>query len=271
MGRKTRGVGIIPYGDPGIGKSGLAAQFPKPILGISCKETGYADLIDAGEIEETDLDEEDVDSWTDLLNLLKHATGYSTIVIDSLSGVAQFMQQDILKKNYQNNLSEFGAFSSGWRTEGPVWAEKLVDQLTLLRSKGVNVILIGHKRSETEKDPLKNDYQKTVLDIEKWPRAVFTKWAQATLFLTMDFTVKTSKMWKKKATEHKVEEDLDDKVERVMYTASHPVYDAKNRLKLPNPISMGDSAQEAYHNLISNFPPRIQQHLQFTPSTKEEQ
>jgi len=266
MTRPNRGVGLTLYGDPGIGKSGLAAQFPKPILGISCKESGFADLIDAEEINEEDIDEEEAENWTDLLSIIKNATGYATVVVDSLSGVSQFMQQDILKKFYSNDIQAFNAFAAGWKAEGMLYAEKLETQLTFLRSKGVNVILIGHKRSETEKDPLKNDYQKTVLDMEKWPRAIFTKWAQATLFLTMDFTVKTSKMWKKKATEHKVVEDLDEGVERVIYTANHPVYDAKNRLKLPNPISMGESAQEAYTNLIKHFPTKIQQHLNFTPS-----
>lgn len=265
MARQTRGVGLVLQGKPGVGKSGIAACFPRPILGISCNEMGFSDLIDSGEIEENSIDEEVADDWDDLLNILKtvDTDEIKTVVIDSMSGVAQFMQKKIIKFEYKGDTEQFGAFSEGWRIHGPIYAERLENKLTLLRQKGINVILIGHTRTETEKDPLKNDYQRTVLDMEKWPRGVFTKWAQAVVFLTMDFDVKVSKLWKKKATEHKVEEEVDETVSRVMYTSMHPSHDAKNRLGLPPCIQMGETAGEAYENLIEHFPTKIKQHLNF--------
>lgn len=262
MARKTRGVGIIFQGVPGIGKSGLAAHFPGPILCVSCKEVGFDDLIDSGEIDEDSIDQDEAEDWNDLLSILDNVgEEYKTVVIDSLSGVSQFMGANILKVAYNGDVADFGSFSNGWRIQGPIWTERLETRLTLLRSKGVNVILVGHVKSETEKDPLKNDYQRLVLDMDKNIRPLFLKWAQAVLFLTMEFDLKVSKMWKKKATEHKV--DSEEEVDRVIYTEIHPSHDAKNRLDLPPVIEMGDSAKEAYNNLISKFPPKIQQHLGF--------
>jgi len=261
MTKKTRGVGLILYGDPGIGKTGLALQFPKPARIISCNETGAQDLIDAGEVEEDMVDDVEANHWKDLLDLVKSSTDVSTLIIDSLSGVAQFMQADILYKVYNNQTDAFGSFSQGWRIEGIVWAEELEERLTYLRSKGVNIILIGHKRMEVSKNVVAEDYKSAHLDMEKWPRGVFTKWAQAVLFMTMDFETRATKLWKGKVTESKVKEGLDEVVDRVIYTQNHPSHDAKNRLSLPPVIDMGRSAAEAYNNLVTQFPTKIKSTL----------
>jgi hypothetical protein len=266
---KPLGTGIILTGDEGIGKSSLAAQFPKPILGISVKEMGFTDLIYSGEIKEGDIDEAEASDWKNLLSLLKEPGDASTVIVDSLSGVAQYMKEDILQNIYDGSLSDrlksFGSFSEGWRIHAPTWAERMAERLTKLRTDGVNVVLIAHNRNETVKNATGNDYEASVIDMEKWPRAVFTKWAQAVLFLTMDFGTKGTKKWKGKVTESKVEEELDEAVDRVIYTTKHPSHSAKNRLGLPVSIPMGETAEEAYNNLVSEFPPLIQEHLHFSP------
>lgn len=266
---KPYGIGIILTGDEGIGKSSLAAQFPKPILGISAKESGFLDLVYSGEIKPDDIEQEEVEDWGSLLSLLKEPGDASTVVVDSLSGVGQFMKEDILQKIYEGPLSDrlkaFGSFSEGWRIHAPTWAERMTERLTKLRTDGVNVILIAHNRNETVKHAVGQDYEASVIDLEKWPRAVFTKWAQAVLFMTMDFGTKGTKKWKGKVTEAKVEEELDEAVDRVIYTTKHPSHSAKNRLGLPVSIPMGDNAAEAYYNLVSEFPPIIQEQLHFKP------
>ena len=266
MTRPKRGVGLVLYGDPGIGKTSLAAQFPKPIRGVSCNDEGFADLIDSGQIDEGMIEEETVSSYTELMNLTKQSDDVATYVVDGITGVTQFMGADILKKNYGGNIENFGSFSSGWRIEGPIWTERFLNQCTLLRNKGVNVILLGHKRVGTEDNVISTNYKSASINTEKWMKPLYVQWAQATLYLTMDFDIRITKTWKKKATEAKVDEDLDSPISRVMYTDMHPSHDAKNRLGLPVSISMGDSAKEAYYNLVSNFPPRIQESLNFIPN-----
>lgn len=266
MSRPKRGLGGILYGDPGIGKSGLAAQFPSPIRAVSCNDEGFADLIESGQIPEDLIDEEEATSFSELIDITKNSTDVATYVVDGITGVTQFIGADILKKNYKGNITDFGSFSNGWRIEGPIWTARFLEQCTYLRSKGVNVILLGHKKVGTEDNVISTNYKSATINTEKWMKPLFIQWAQFTLYLTMDFQIKASKVWKGKATEAKVEDDLDEKIERVMYTDMHPSHDAKNRLGLPVCIQMGESAQEAYHNLVSHFPPLIQKNLNFTPS-----
>lgn len=262
-----RGLGLILYGVEGIGKTGLALQFPKPLKCISVREDGFLDLQDAGEIPD---DCENVvlgqgDTSNDFLNELRDGKNYATVVVDSLSGVGQLIKDHILATVYREEdkpLQAFGSWGSqGWRIHGPIQMEKVETEAIKLRNLGTNVIFIGHDKRENVKSPTGQDYQATYLNLESAPRDVIVKWAQAVLFLSMEYSTKVTKKWKDKVTEAKVTDPLDESVTRVIYTTKHPAHSAKNRLKLPPTIDMGNSAEEAYNNLVEELPPNFQEFL----------
>ncbi len=258
-----RGMGLCIYGDEGIGKTGFALQFPTPLRCISINETGYEDLDEIGEVPEG-CENEYVSSFSDLLTELRQSTDVRTVVVDSLSGFSQLMQEDICSVVYKasdNPLQSYGSFSEGSRIHGPIWTERLEVICNVLRAKGVNVILLGHTKIEKSKNIIATDYQSAMLNMESWPRAVITKWAQAVLYFTMDFQVRTTKKWQGKATEAKADTGLEEEVDRIMYTTKHPSHSAKNRLKLPTYLPLGDSAEEAYETFVKNLPPKLQENL----------
>lgn len=258
-----RGLGLIIYGDKGIGKTSFGLEFTKPVRVISVNETGFEDLDDAGLTPEG-CESVNLSTWPELLKEIRESTDVKTVVIDSLSGISQLMKEDILAKLYtdaNNPLQAYGSFSDGARNHEPTWIGRLETICTSLRGKGVNVILIGHTSIEKSKNIIATDYQSAVINMEKWPRAVIEKWAQAILYMTMDFKVRTTKKWKDTPTEAKAVVGLDDAVERIMYTSKHPSHDAKNRLGLPTYISMGSSPQEAYNNFVEVLPPKIKENL----------
>jgi len=259
-----RGLGLIIYGVEGIGKSEFSLQFPGPLRCISVNETGFEDLEDLGVVPEN-CEHHIASDWNDLLGEFRHSTDVRTVVIDSLSGVAQMMKEDIIKSVYssaQNPLQAFGSFSEGWRIHAPIWAEQLETNANILRGKGINVILIGHTKIEKSKNIISADYQAASLNMESWPRDVLMKWAQAILFMTMDFQLRVTKTWKGTPTEAKVTGDLEDEVDRIIYTTKHPSHSAKNRLNLPPFIHMGGSAKEAYANFVEKLPENFQKALE---------
>jgi len=260
-----RGLGLIVYGVEGIGKTSFALEFPGPILCISVRESGFDDLEDIGMIPEG-AENINVEDFSEIISEMKGAKEtHQTVIIDSLSGVSQFIKEEVIQHCFEGTvderMKEFGAFSNGWRIHAPTWAAKLESTCELLRSKGINVILIGHDKNETEKNASGPDFQATMIDMEKWPRGVLTKWAQAVLFMTMDYDTVASKKWKGKTTEAKVTDSLDDDVDRIMYTTKHPGHSAKNRLNLPTYIHMGESAKQAYSNFVKELPEPIQKKL----------
>ena len=256
-----RGLSIIFYGTEGVGKTSLALQFKKEISVLSANENGFANLDMVGDIPEG-CENTDITSFPELIRYIRVAKDYSTLVIDSMSGIQQLMAEHILKQHYSDKddpQKAFASFSEGYRCHAPFYAETLCNELTLLNTKGVNTILIGHAKMETVKNPTGTDYNATVIDMESWPRAVFKKWASAIIYLTLDLEVIVTKSWKGKPTEAKAKADLESESERIMYTTKHPSHEGKNLLHLPPYIYMGESAEEAYNNFLSKLPQKLQE------------
>ena len=267
-----RGLYLIVYGDEGMGKTSLALQFPKPLRCLSINEFGY-DNLDAIEKVPKGCENIQVEEHPELLHELKQCTDVKTVIIDSASGYQQIMKDNILQEIYatdqygnQNSpaaaLKQFGSWGSeGYRIHGPTWAGKLEQQCLKLQARGINVILIGHTCLEKSKSVTTTDYQAAMLNMEKNPRAVLTKSAQAVLYMTLDFSVKTTKEFRKKPTEAKVTEDMGEEISRIMYTTKHPAHSAKNCLDLPPFIDMGESEQDCYENFVKKLPKKYQEHL----------
>ena len=257
----TRGLSIIIYGTEGVGKTTFALQFKKELKCISLMENGFENLEMVGDVPEN-CDNFDVDSYPELLKEIRSAKDYSTLIIDSMSGMQQVMTNHLLEttfKQYDNPELAFSSFSTGYKQHMPLLAEQVANELTLLNKKGINTIIIGHVRNETVKNPTGQDYNAAVIDMESWPRAIFTKWASAVLYMTLDLEVMVTKTWKGKATEAKARQELEEDSDRIMYTTKNPSHSAKNLLHLPPYISLGDSPQEAYSRFISKLPPQLQE------------
>lgn len=256
-----RGMSIILYGYEGLGKTSTALQFKKDLLCISANENGYDNLESVGDIPDGCTNEQ-IESYGELIKSLKSGANFKTVVLDSLSGMQQFVGDHIVKTHYSSKddpRQAFGSFSEGWRIHAPVYAEEICSILTWLNTKGVNTILIGHAKHESIKNPSGADYNATVIDMEQWPRGVFKKWAAAILYMTLDLNVQVTKTWKQKPTEAKATDSIDDVTDRIMYTTRHLTHEAKNLYKLPPFISLGESAEEAYHNLFKKLPPNYQE------------
>lgn len=256
-----RGLSIIMYGTEGVGKTSLALQFKKEVLCISARENGYDNLEMVGDIPDH-CENTQVENWGELMKAIKSAKDYSTLIIDSMSGLQQLMAQQILHDQYSSNEKPekaFASFSEGYRVHGPFYAEKVCNELTLLNSKGINTILIGHTKNEVVKNPSGNDYNATVIDMESWPRAVFKKWAAAILYMTLDAEVMVTKTWKGVPTEAKAKTALEEDSDRIMYTTRNLTHEAKNLYHLPPYISLGDSPAEAYSRFIKRLPQHVQE------------
>ena len=258
-----RGLGLIVYGDMGIGKTSFALQFPGPLKCISVRESGFADLFDMGQVPEGSTNCI-VTTFQEFIEELNDVDDYRTVVVDSLSGVWQAAKDDIINQVYaskDNPLDAFGSFSEGARIHGPIWMEKVETFAERVRNKGINIVLIGHTKIEKAKNIISTDYQSAHINMESWPRDVLKKWAQAVLFMTLDFDLKITKKWQGVPTEAKASTSLEEEVSRIIYTTKHPSHDAKNRLGLPPFILMGENANETYLRFVKCLTPNFQEHL----------
>lgn len=257
-----RGLSIIVYGTEGVGKTSFCLQFKKEIRCGSIRENGFDNLAMVGDVP-IGCDNTQINTFTELIQFIRQTNGYETLLLDSISGIQQLIAADIIAtiyKKHENPAQAFASFSEGYRIHAPMWVERICNELTLLNSKGINTVLIGHVRNENVKNANGQDYVAAVLDMESWPRAVFIKWAAAVLYMTLDAEVMVTKTWKGMPTEAKVHTNLEEASDRIMYTTKNLSHSAKNLLNLPPYISLGESPQEAYSRFFKALPLPVQEY-----------
>lgn len=252
-----RGLGLLPYGTEGIGKTSFALQFPKPLRCLSINEPGYVDLEDVGEVPDGCSNIE-IETLPQLKKELSHKTDAATIVVDSLSGLQELIFEELIETKFGGSADDFFSYYKGPRQHAPIVAGELCQLFENLRNVGKHILLLAHDCTDLVKNPRGLDYTTIELAADIGIRDVFKKWAQCILFMTLDPSVaRVTKEQRKVAIEGKMEdEDM-----RVMFTQKSLVHSAKNKLHLPILIPLGGSAQEAYKNFTSKLPPNFKEML----------
>lgn len=251
-----RGLGLLIYGMPGIGKTSFALQFPKPLTCLSIKETGYDDLELIGEVPEG-CENVEIEDWEELLSFSKKCSD-KTVVYDSTSGLQQILFEHVIAETYEGDAARFSSYSQGPRIDAPVAMSELESHLNYMRSKGTNVILLGHMKTEDMPNSMGPNYMSHVLDMDKGIRGLLTKWAQATLFMSVDIEQQQAVRSHKGQVISAKAKDVDD---RLMHCQNAPGHIAKNRLGLPPYVSMGHSPKEAYENFKKKVHPNVAKDL----------
>ena len=256
-----RGLGLIIYGIEGIGKTTFCLQAPKPLSIMPIREPGYFDLEDVGEVPQgvTPLIVKDYED----VKVAISACQAKTLVIDSISGLQEFLVKYITNTVYGGSFKAFKSFYNGLRQDCPREVAEIIDLLEFIRNKGTNVLICAHRQTATEDDPSGPDIRVQTLFGDIGVTGPFMKWAQATLFLAgkkqVDIVTKSvgfggqSKVLEGKATAG---------VSRLMYTQFSGSHVAKNKLHLPPVIAMGKSAEESWSNFCKALPESIQKNLQ---------
>lgn len=123
---------ILLYGDPKVGKSTLASQFPDALF--LATEAG----LNALEVFQVP-----VDSWDKFLNAMAEIAGghhtFKTIVVDTVGNLFKFCSDYICKKNGIKHESEL-EWGKGWQMVRDEFL-RVITKLTLLP---YGVVFIGH-------------------------------------------------------------------------------------------------------------------------------
>ncbi len=220
---------ILLYGVEGIGKSTLAAQFPKPIFidteGSTMKMkpqparmpnvSGYRDVkMQLGQILNT-----------------KH--DYQTLVIDSIDWledwVSEYLCKDVYKVETRVNIA--GGYNK-WVEIFEEECSRLLNYLDrLCFERGMNILLIGHDKISKTIDPATGESTRGYeVNLSEKVGPLIKQWADAVLFANYKtFVVPAEKQVKAHAIGGK---------ERVLYCTHTAFIDAKNRFALPDVVPM---------------------------------
>jgi hypothetical protein len=227
---------------------------------MSIRETGYDDLDMIGAVPEG-VTPINVKTWEDLLIAVK-ACQMKTLVIDAISGMQEYLIRHVTATEYRGNFTAFKSFYNGLRQDCPRHVAELLDEIEVIRNKGINVFFIAHRQNETEPDSGGPDTKVQGMFGDEGITGPLKKWAQATLFMSgkKDITQVTKSAGYGEQTKV-LEGKSFSKPTRLMYTQYTGYHLAKNKLNLPPVISMGNSAEEGWNNFVEALPEKIRKNL----------
>jgi len=226
---------ILLYGENGVGKSSLAAQFPNPLfLNL---ENGVGDI----ECDSTEV----LKSYTELLGALIEcqSTDYATIVIDTIDWAEKLLFSEVAKKNGKETVEDIG-FGKGYQRVELFWSS-IIDALTILWKQNRHVILTCHERIAKLKDPEGNETSYWSPDLNDKSSGILSEWCSEVIYL------------KHKTYTRELDEGPKKRHiavggrERVMVCNKQPAIEAKNRLGMPDELPLSIES-------FKQFVPRVQ-------------
>jgi|GEM_PF-6950365 len=158
-GKKPQPYKVLLYGVPGIGKTTLATLAPKPVIG-DC-ERG-SNRINCARYE--------VNNFDELMQSVQAAINEPechTFCPDSVTAINKMIELKVCEIFGCSSIGEKkDIFGADYMKVRSLWTDFLfgLDQLTL---SGKNVILIGHQEVRRMKDPIHDEYDKMVINVDK--------------------------------------------------------------------------------------------------------
>ena len=209
---------VVVYGPEGIGKTTFASRFPDPLFIDTEGSTKYLDVARVPKPE----------SWNELLQEIKwvieNPDCCKTLVIDTIDWAERLCVEHVLKENGKNGIEDFG-YGKGYIYVAEAF-EKSLKLLDEVIRRGINVVLTAHCliRKFEQPDEM-GAYDRYELKLGKKTASqtapLVKEWSDMLLFANY----KTVSV----ATDDKGKNHKAQGGRRVMYTAHHPCWDAKNR------------------------------------------
>lgn len=213
-------IKTVIYGAEGVGKSSLAAQFPKPLF---LDTEGGTSRLNVRRIRISD--------WEELIATVKEIIDTpevcKTLVLDTADWAEAFCIDYICNKYRQTSIESFG-YGKGYTYIQEEFGEFL-KLLTKATEVGMNVVITAHgKPRKFELPDEQGAFDRYETKLTRQVAPLIKEWCDMLLFCNYKTFVVTTENNSKKAQGGK----------RVMYTTHNPCWDAKNRFDLPDELDL---------------------------------
>lgn len=253
---------VVIYGPEGIGKSTFASRFPDPVF---IDTEGSTNSMDLARFPKPT-------SWQMILDEIEYARNYpnevKTLVIDTVDWAESLCIKNICDKHQKSGIEDFG-YGNGY-----VYVKeemgRFLNKLSEVVEAGVNVVLTAHAQIRKFEQPDElGAYDRWELKLGKKTSSqtspLVKEWADMLLFANYKtFSVAVDDKGKKRKAQGG---------ERVMHTAHHACWDAKNRYGLPEELPFTyDSIAHVIGNQTVQAPPVNEERFpnQIPPEPKKE-
>jgi len=230
---------ILLSGPEGIGKSTFGASAPSPLF-IS-QEQGLTGLDHVARI--TPESYADVTATVD--ELTSNPGEFKTLVIDTTDSLERSIHAFVCKRDGQQNIEGYG-FGKGYKV-AEFELSALLNKLDTLRERQkFGIILLSHVQIKTFTQPGGEQWDRYEMKGHKGFTGILREWPDACLFAVYE-------VFKTKTAGGKAEKTIGGG--RIIQTCWSPGWDAKNRLALPETLSL--SYEDFAAAVDANSPARL--------------
>lgn len=238
-----KAVKVVIYGPEGIGKTTFASKAPNPLF---CDTEGSTTRLNVRRFAAPG----SFAMISEQVNHVMRNPGIcKTFVLDTADWAQRLCVDAVCARHQKSGIEDFGygkGYSYVYEDFGRLL--NLLDQLIV---RGINVIITAHAAMRKFEQPDEmgayDRWELKLINSQKTNVAGMVKeWADMVLFANYETIVVKNEDKKSKAQGGR----------RVMYTAHHPCWDAKNRFDLPEKLPF-DFAHVA-HCFLNDAPPPVQ-------------
>jgi len=156
-----RPVVVTLCGDSGMGKTTLAASFPKPIFIRA--EDGVQSIPENLKPDVFPIINDAEELWVQLKGLMTEEHDYKTLVVDSITALERLFIADVIAKDNKkatNIQQAAGGYGAG-REAVAIMHQRLRKAVAILAEKrGMHTVFIGHVEINTENPPDEDSFGK---------------------------------------------------------------------------------------------------------------
>ena len=217
------------YGPAGVGKTTLAAGFPKPIFFDTEESTNRLEV-----------DRVVIPDWktmeSSIRDLAADPSGYKTLIIDTIDWAERYLIEGMLQRHKKESIEDIGGgFGKGFTLVGEAFGRFLAS-LDTITAKGLHIVFVGHSKVVKVSPPDETEgYDRYEPKLSKHVTPLVKEWAECIFFANFQIQVVKGNDGKIKAQGGK---------DRMIYTQPSAAMDAKNRYGLDEFIPMDISSLE---------------------------
>lgn len=217
-GKISTALKIVVYGSEGVGKSTFASKFPNAVF-----------IDTEGSTKQLDVARFDFPtSWEMLLQEVEYVkqnhSQFGTLILDTADWAEKLCIKSVCDRAQKNGIEDFG-WGKGYTYVTEEFG-KLINLLSEIVEKGVNVVVTAHaKMNKVEQPDEMGSYDRWELKLTKQTSPLLKEWADLLLFANYKTIVVSTGKDKYKGKGGQ---------QRIMYTTHTASWDAKNRFGLPD-------------------------------------
>lgn len=177
---------ILLYGVQGVGKTRLAASFPRPF--VLDLERGSLDF-DCERNQDPIVEYGGVQEWFSWFLTTDH--GYNTLVIDSLTRLQELVATHLCRKANKDTVGEIGGGFGRGKEQVETVFSMIKGSVEAFIARGMAVVMIAHATEIKHNPPDQPSYTKYEPDLLEEVRDMFVRYCDEVFFLRQEsFVVK---------------------------------------------------------------------------------